>query len=303
MKLRSRRRGHVPDDAGDFQPRLSQAQRRNRTVIRYTVGMTVLICAASFALSFVALWDLASATGLPDWITWLFPIFVDGLMLQATISMVHVAGDSGEYGGSHSVSAEKDRKFFRNVLIFGSLVSISGNAYHAYLHAPLTYDPPVAATIAMVAPIALLLSSHGLVILNRRASESLHAPSSSVVADAVPAAVPVVADAVPAAVPVVADAVPAAVPVVADAVPAAVASRSPDELVQGKGKRADRADVVDFSAADLSRSEAQQRVREALRSDPEVSIQDLAVEVGRGSSTVYRWVQQIRQEELDAVGA
>lgn len=282
----------------------SLVQKRNKRIFRWSVAITAVICMASFALSFVALWDLAMGIGLERWITWLFPVFIDGLMIMATISMVNIASD-------HTKAGVKDRKFFRNVLIFGAAASIAGNAYHAFTNAPGGFHPVVAAMIASLAPISLLLASHGLVILNGRAREELKAAeelraaegSADLAASTSGSRIAAVEQVewnrkVPPAVQAVAE------PVAAVEVEQVEPVREVPPAVQAEEASAE-ADVVEFPASSgrWSKKAAEQRVKEALTVDSGVSVPELAAEIGWGESTVYRWAKRIRDEQELVSGA
>ncbi|MBM4480054.1 DUF2637 domain-containing protein [Rhodococcus hoagii] len=117
-----------------------------------------MICLASFILSFVALADLLHMTGQPRELSYLFPVIIDGTILQATISILWLAGNDDR---------GKERRFFWTVLAVAAGVSIAGNALHAWVsHAP-DFDPLLAAAISTIPPISLLAASHGLTILAR----------------------------------------------------------------------------------------------------------------------------------------
>ncbi|MBM4527336.1 DUF2637 domain-containing protein [Rhodococcus hoagii] len=91
-----------------------------------------MICLASFILSFVALADLLHMTGQPRELSYLFPVIIDGTILQATISILWLAGNDDR---------GKERRFFWTVLAVAAGVSIAGNALHAWVsHAP-DFDP------------------------------------------------------------------------------------------------------------------------------------------------------------------
>ena len=120
--------------------------------------LTAMICLASFILSFVALADLLHMTGQPRELSYLFPVIIDGTILQATISILWLAGNDDR---------GKERRFFWTVLGVAAGVSIAGNALHAWVsHAP-DFDPLLAAAISTIPPISLLAASHGLTILAR----------------------------------------------------------------------------------------------------------------------------------------
>ena len=122
------------------------------------VAITVGIGAASFVLSFAALHDLAARAGIPVQLAWLWPLIVDGTILQATMAVVALAGYREQ---DHS------RRYFWVVLSSAAAVSLVANALHAVVAASAPLSPWLAAAIAVVAPIGLLATTHGLSLLIR----------------------------------------------------------------------------------------------------------------------------------------
>jgi Protein of unknown function (DUF2637) len=122
------------------------------------VLITVGIGAASFVLSFAALRDLAARAGISERLAWLWPLIVDGTILQATMAVVVLAGhrDQG-----------RSRRYFWIVLSSSAAVSVGANALHAVLPGSTPVSPWLAAAIAVVAPVSLLASTHGLSLLVR----------------------------------------------------------------------------------------------------------------------------------------
>ncbi|MBS9535931.1 DUF2637 domain-containing protein [Mycobacterium sp. M1] len=133
-------------------PRSLAATRGVAVAITFGVG------AASFALSFAALRDLATRGHVPAQQAWLWPLMVDGTIMLATLGVVVMAGDP---------RCARDRGFFWGVLAGGALVSIACNA----LHATLPLDEPLnvwlRGFLAGVAPTALVVSTHCLQVLTR----------------------------------------------------------------------------------------------------------------------------------------
>ncbi|MGA4791291.1 DUF2637 domain-containing protein [Nocardia sp. AB354] len=68
--------------------------------------------------------------------------------------------------------------FFWCVLVASATVSVTGNAVHAVLHAPV---PPIAGAVAVVPPIALLTAVHGVTVLQRKQVRSTTAHRLAVV--------------------------------------------------------------------------------------------------------------------------
>ncbi|MGW5923835.1 DUF2637 domain-containing protein [Nocardia fluminea] len=158
---------------------------------RWSAVLIVLVIGgAAFVLSFAALRDLAIRAHTPKELAWLFPVIVDGTIIQATIAVLALA-DSPE------------RSFYTRVLIAGATVSIGGNIAHALVSG----HGALAAILAVIAPAALLLDTHGLAVL-LRAAQRVSAP----IATGDPVAEPA-DDPAPDVVPAVTAPVPALSPV------------------------------------------------------------------------------------------
>ncbi|MFD4440745.1 DUF2637 domain-containing protein [Nocardia sp. NPDC058519] len=122
------------------------------------------IGAAAFRLSFAALQDLAIMGGTTRGLAWLFPVIVDGTIVQATMAVIALPPKSAE------------RVWFSWILVGGAAVSVSSNSVHAYL----TGHGWGGALLAAIPPLALLIDTHGLVLL-RRAAQHDSAPTVVVV--------------------------------------------------------------------------------------------------------------------------
>ncbi len=124
--------------------------------VAIAVLLSLIVVAASFTLSFNALADLARMSGaIPDSLTWLLPVVIDVFILQATWC-VYVATRRRDDPGK--------RYHFAMLAIF-STVSVAGNAGHAFLATDQgVMHGLMAVAIAIVAPLALLASIHGLVM-------------------------------------------------------------------------------------------------------------------------------------------
>jgi uncharacterized protein DUF2637 len=122
------------------------------------VLITAGIGVASFVLSFAALRDLANRAGISERLAWLWPLIVDGTILQATMAVVVLAGQPGQH---------RSRRYFWIVLSSSAAVSVGANALHAAIRGSTVLNPWLAAAIAVVAPVSLLASTHGLSLLLR----------------------------------------------------------------------------------------------------------------------------------------
>ncbi|MEV4207546.1 DUF2637 domain-containing protein [Nocardia salmonicida] len=161
---------------------MSTADQQPKSVrwARWSAVLIVLVIGgAAFVLSFAALRDLAIRAHTPNELAWLFPVIVDGTIIQATIAVLALA-DSPE------------RSFFTRVLIAGATVSIGGNIAHALVSG----HGALAAILAVIAPAALLLDTHGLAVLLRSRNTPPAEPAASVVV--VEAVEPAVPESVPA---------------------------------------------------------------------------------------------------------
>ncbi|WP_280391764.1 DUF2637 domain-containing protein [Nocardia brasiliensis] len=140
------------------------------------VVIITVIGVAAFVLSFAALRDLAILANTPKRWAWLFPVIVDGTIIQATV-------------GALVLAKSPERRWFLWVLGTGALVSIAGNSLHA-VAAGRILPGWAAALVAAIAPISLLVDTHGLAVLFRTAQHD-SAPEPVTVPEPVPELVPV----------------------------------------------------------------------------------------------------------------
>ncbi|MBF6171527.1 DUF2637 domain-containing protein [Nocardia blacklockiae] len=135
----------------------------------FAVLVIVGVGAAAFRLSFATLRDLAVLAHVPASDAWLFPLIIDGTIVQAT-------------AGALVLAKSPERKFFIRVLVVGALVSVAGNSIHA-VAAGQPLPSWLCAVVAAIAPVSLLVDTHGLAVLFRAAQ---HDPSAVVLADPEP---------------------------------------------------------------------------------------------------------------------
>ncbi|WP_280409135.1 DUF2637 domain-containing protein [Nocardia brasiliensis] len=136
------------------------------------VVIITVIGVAAFVLSFAALRDLAILANTPKRWAWLFPVIVDGTIIQATV-------------GALVLAKSRERRWFLWVLAVGAVVSVAGNSVHA-VAAGRILPGWAAALVAAIAPISLLVDTHGLAVLFRAAQHD-SAPEPVPVPDPVPA--------------------------------------------------------------------------------------------------------------------
>ncbi|WP_406235327.1 DUF2637 domain-containing protein [Nocardia sp. NBC_01009] len=164
-------------DTADRQSKGMRWARWSAVLVIVTIGV------ASFILSFAALRDLAILANTPHRWAWLFPVIVDGTIIQATISALVLA-------------KSPERQWFLRVLGAGAVVSIVCNSIHA-IAAGNPLPGWACAIVAAIAPVSLLIDTHGLALLFRAAQQD---SASVVIAEPEPVEVPapVVAAEVPA---------------------------------------------------------------------------------------------------------
>ncbi|MBF6438842.1 DUF2637 domain-containing protein [Nocardia cyriacigeorgica] len=119
----------------------------------FAVVTIIAVGVAAFVLSFASLRDLAILAHVPSRWAWLFPVIVDGTIIQATVSALALA-------------KSPERRWFTGVLIAGAVVSIAGNSLHA-VAAGQELPAWASALVAAIAPISLLADTHGLAVLFR----------------------------------------------------------------------------------------------------------------------------------------
>ncbi|WP_245552172.1 DUF2637 domain-containing protein [Nocardia aobensis] len=133
-------------------------ERGMRAARVFAVLVIVGVGAAAFRLSFATLRDLAKLAHIPASDAWLFPLIIDGTIVQAT-------------AGALVLAKSTERRFFTRVLVVGALVSVAGNSIHA-VAAGKELPAWLCAIVAAIAPISLLVDTHGLAVLFRAAQSN-----------------------------------------------------------------------------------------------------------------------------------
>lgn len=128
---------------------------------RTSVAGTTLLAVGGFVLSFAALRDLAVRVGMPADLAWLWPLLIDGMIVEATLAVVALA-----QRGSRAVW------YAWFLLAVGAVVSVGSNGVHAML----TGHGWAGAAAASVPPVVLLATTH-LTVLLMAAPESSAAPA------------------------------------------------------------------------------------------------------------------------------
>lgn len=140
----------------DLSPGGAPAGSVSRFVVGLAVTGTILLALSAFWLSFTTLRDLAVLSGLPIGQAWMWPLIVDGVILEATISVVALRD-----------SARAARRFAWLLLGAGSGVSVAANITHAVVASDTRVPALIAALVASVPPLVLLAMTHLTVELTR----------------------------------------------------------------------------------------------------------------------------------------
>lgn len=129
---------------------------------RTSVVGTGLLALGGFTLSFAALRDLAVRVGMPADLGWIWPLLIDGMIVEATLAVVALA----QRGSRRAVW------YAWFLLAVGAVVSVGSNSVHAML----TGHGWAGAAAASVPPVVLLATTH-LTVLLMAAPESSAAPA------------------------------------------------------------------------------------------------------------------------------
>lgn len=135
---------------------------------RTSVVGTGLLALGGFTLSFAALRDLAVRVGMPADLGWIWPLLIDGMIVEATLAVVALA----QRGSRRAVW------YAWFLLAVGALVSVGSNGAHAVISG----HGWAGAAAASVPPVVLLATTHLTVLL-------MAAPEASAAPAQVPAAV------------------------------------------------------------------------------------------------------------------
>ena len=140
----------------------------SRFVIVLAVTGTILLALGAFWLSFTTLRDLAVLSGIAAEQAWIWPLIVDGVILEATISVVALRN-----------SAKAARQFAWLLLAAGAGVSVAANITHAVVAADTRVPALIAALVASVPPLVLLAMTHLTVELTRNSIPTVAALDTS----------------------------------------------------------------------------------------------------------------------------
>ena len=117
-----------------------------------------VLVAGAFALSAVALTELATDAHIPWWLAWIWPMVIDGSIYQASTAVMALAGRA-------EPEAKDARRWFQWVIAGGVAVSVAANGLHAWTTIGNSLTWWQIGAVAIVPPILLLVANHGVTIL------------------------------------------------------------------------------------------------------------------------------------------
>ncbi|MBF6150287.1 DUF2637 domain-containing protein [Nocardia nova] len=137
---------------------MTEVQKARLRALKVSKWCARVLVAGAFALSAVALDQLAVAAHIPPWLAWIWPVVIDGSIYQSTTAVMALAGRTDE-------AALTARRWFQFVIGGGVLVSVAANALHAWTKLGHDLNWWQVTAVAIVPPILLLVATHGVTIL------------------------------------------------------------------------------------------------------------------------------------------
>lgn len=129
----------------------------SRGALRVVVIVTAMLALVSFAVSFAGLAAVAEWAAIPNWLAWALPVFIDGAIIVYTIAML-VFRSRG-----HSTV------FVWTAMLAFTAVSVAANASHAYAEgAAGHWQTWVGAGLAGLAPAGVAVAIHTIAMLTVR---------------------------------------------------------------------------------------------------------------------------------------
>lgn len=126
----------------------ARIQPDSRPVLVVATVITALLAAVSFLLSFNGLAEAASWANVPAWLAWALPAYVDGAILVYTVAAL-VFRSRGD-----------DARLEWAALGLFAALSVAANGVHAWTSAPAWLQVALGVTLAALAPVSVLLTTH-----------------------------------------------------------------------------------------------------------------------------------------------
>lgn len=145
----------------------------SRPVLWFTVFLVALLGITSFMVSFNGLHDVASWVGLPGWLRWTVPVFIDIAILAYSMAAV-----------IHRARGEAVALTWATLMVF-TLISVFANGAHALAvgEGQTALQSWIGAAIAAAAPLSVFAATEELSRLAFGKSEVEEAPAPTVLAD------------------------------------------------------------------------------------------------------------------------
>src|SRR5690625_4950465 len=138
----------------------------SRVFLRVVVGGVFVAGLVAFAISFVALYSVAEWLGLPSWMWWAVPVFIDlAILVYAGLVLVHKSRGEGTWPSWMALGA------------FTAL-SVVANGAHTLAHShEAQWQAYIGVLIAGMVPIAIFVATEQL---SRVAIQDLHSRKTEI---------------------------------------------------------------------------------------------------------------------------
>lgn len=145
----------------------------SRPVLWFTVFLVALLGITSFMVSFNGLHDVASWVGLPGWLRWTVPVFIDIAILAYSMAAV-----------IHRARGEAVALTWATLMVF-TLISVFANGAHALAvgEGQTALQSWIGAAIAAAAPLSVFAATEELSRLAFGKPEAEEAPTPTILAD------------------------------------------------------------------------------------------------------------------------
>ncbi|MEU5410507.1 sigma factor-like helix-turn-helix DNA-binding protein [Nocardia asteroides] len=137
---------------------LTEVQKARLRALKVSRLCAKVLVAGAFALSGVALWQLAVAAHIPWWLAWIWPVVIDGSIYQSSTAVMALAGRTDD-------AAQAARRWFQWMIGGGVALSMAANGLHAWTMIGNQLSWWQIAIVAVVPPLLLLAATHGVTIL------------------------------------------------------------------------------------------------------------------------------------------
>ncbi|MGW5924575.1 DUF2637 domain-containing protein [Nocardia fluminea] len=271
----------------------TEVQKARLRALKISRLCAMALVGGAFALSGVALWELAVAAHIPWWLAWIWPVVIDGSIYQASTAVMALAGRA-------DLEAQAARRWFQSVIAGGVLLSTAANGLHAWTTIGNQLSWWQIAIVAIVPPVLLLVATHGVTImagLDAVIEVDVEAGEDQAVIDA---------EVEPEPTQVTVERVAQPEPVVERQ---AVAEAEQQRAIEPAGARIEKAvtDAIEAATKGHPKRSTQrdpELVRRAIELAAEgAKVKDIAAELSVTDRTVRRYLQQQQEEAMQEAAA